>query len=367
MQIHVLIEPSFRHSNWCRRAINGIYAETRRKKYKLHFLHEPPTDMQAVFGGGPRLVIVIGTSISWIPKVLHSFEANGIHAILVNYDFFSLPANHSVVHMDYVNAMQRLMGYFYHYDRRRIALFGFNPNSSSDRIKERFFKTALAARGEAEPQRHVFRNCGSIGECFDRFLPLAASYDAVICANDLVAVFALKRLRAAGIPVPQRLLLAGFGESILAQKVEPPLTAATLNYEEMGRQAVTLLAYMHRLNVRVIASVQLECALVVRRSTLDLPALPDMLLGPVDSCEDSINFYKDPEVQRMLYLEDFYFGLDELDQKILVLLEQNMPLEEIAEKCQASSSTIGYRIRSMQQRSGTASRRELLQCVSLDN
>ena len=360
MQIHVMIEPSFRHSYWCKQAVNGILAEVKRKKYALHFLDEPPANPSAVFGDNPRLVIVIGTSISWIPQVLRSFEANGIHAILINYDFFSLPASHSVVHMDYVNAMQRLMGYFYHYGRRRIALFGSNPNSSSDRIKEQFFM--LSAPGS---EAHVFRNYGSIQECFDRFLPHAHEYDALICANDLVAVAALKHLRKAGIDVPGKLLLAGFGESILAQKVEPTLTTATLHHEEMGRQAVTLFAYMYRQNAHVTASVQVECELVVRASTLHLPALSDMLLQPADSGAAAINFYKDAEVQQLLELEEFYFGLDSLDQEILALLEQNVPLEEIAERCQTSTSTIGYRIRSMQQRSGASTRQELLRRVSL--
>ena len=103
MQILVMIEPSFRHSNWCRQAVNGIYAEVRRKKYALRFLDETPVDMQSVFGDAPRLVIVIGTSLSWIPNVLHAFEDRNIHAILLNYDFFSLPAHHSVVPVSYTH------------------------------------------------------------------------------------------------------------------------------------------------------------------------------------------------------------------------------------------------------------------------
>lgn len=367
MQITVMVEPAFQHSFWCRQTLEGIFAEAKRKKYALRFADGASyaqADYDALLSGGPRQLILVGTSVSWIPDVLRVLEKHQVRAILINYDSFARPSVHSVVRMDYVNAMQRLLGYFYHYGRERVALFGFNPNSSADCIKAQFFTAVLHARGDAEPQRHIFHNDGDLSACFNRFLSYAAAYDALICANDLVAVSALGQLQRAGIAVPEQLFLAGFGESILAQRSRPSITTATLDHAEMGRQAVMLCAYMQRQRAQVTASIRVESRLAVRESTQNLPDEAPPLTEPEGEGAASIDFYKDPQVQRLLDMEAFLFSLDSLDLDILTLLEKNVPLEAIAERCQSSTSTVGYRIRNMQTRAGVATRQALLERVA---
>lgn len=367
MRIPILIEPAYRRSVWCRQTLNGLFAEAKRKKYTLRFVPgdvDAEWDEEELFGGGARLMIVAGTSVSWIPQALRTLEKRQVRAILINYDSFAQPSSHSVVRMDYVNAMRRLMGYLYQAGRRRVALFGFNPNSSADRIKAQFFTGVLRARGDAAPDRHVFRNEGDLRACFARFLPVAGEYDALICANDLVAVSALRQLRGAGIAVPERLFLAGFGESVLAQRVYPSITTAILDHEEMGRQAVTLFAYMHRQRVPVTASVRVACKLAVRQSTQGIPEAAGLALAPEGEAASAVDFYRDAEVRALLEEEEFCFGLDELDWEILTLLAQGMPVEAVAERCQSTPSTVGYRIRQMQARAGADSRRALLERVA---
>lgn len=368
MQIPVMVEPVFQRSFWCRQMLNGIFSEARRKKYTLRFVDGGAYDRRqddALFDAGPRQMIVAGTSLSWIPRVLQSLEKQQVRAVLINYEPFDRPAHHSVVHMDYVDAMQRLMGYFYYYGRRRVALLGFNPNSSSDRIKARFFLSALRAQGDEAPQRHVFQNDGNLRACLARFLPCAGAYDALICVNDLVAVSALRQLQGAGIAVPGQLFLAGFGESVLSRRVHPSITTATLDHEEMGRQAVMLYAYMHRQSACVTASVRVESKLAVRDSTQKLPDTAHLLLEPDGEHAESVDFYRDEEIQTLLAMEAFYSGLDELDEEILALLAQSVPLEAIAERCRSTPSTVGYRIRQMQARAGVASRQALLERMAL--
>lgn len=363
MQITVMIEPAFQHSFWCKQTLEGIFAEVKRKKYALRFVSGAvyaKADYDAILAGGPRQLILVGTSVSWIPDVLRVLEKHNVRAVLINYDSFARLSDHSVVRMDYVNAMQRLMSYLYHHGRRRVALFGFNPNSSADRIKERFFTSALRGRGDGEPQRHIFHNEGDLRACFARFLPHWAGYDALICANDLVAVSALGQLQRAGIAVPGQLFLACFGESILAQHSRPSITTATLDHREMGRQAVMLCAYMQRQRAQISATVRVESRLAVRQSTQDLPDEAPPLIALEGEEIQSVDFYRDEEVQRLLDMEAFLSGLDSLDLEILPLLEKNVPLEAIAEQCQSSASTVGYRIRNMQARAGVASRQALL-------
>lgn len=358
MQIPVIVEPAFRPSSWCKQTLNGMYAEAKRKKYTLHLI-DYQTDLKEVFAKDaiPRIAIVVGTSITSVPDILNQLEALGIQALLVNYDNFSLSASHSVVRMDYVNAMQSLLSYFTYHGKSRIALLGINANSSADKLKERYF---LAVQHDPQPLKHVFRNNGSIHKCICSFLPHAREYDALLCANDLVAVAALSQLRDAGIRVPDDLMIAGFGESILAQKVSPAITTVTLNHQELGRQAVMLFAYLYRQNVHISATIKVESQICVRGSTANLAPSPDAPLPPLREPVASINFYKDPEICNLLAIEDFCLTLDPLDQKILYQLAEGETLETIAERCHISLSTIGYRLRGMQSRCGVSSRQELI-------
>lgn len=363
MLIPVMIEPAFRQSHWCRQVINGILGEAKRKKYTIRFLNDgqqSAMDDPVLFGRAPRLVIVVGTSISWIPNMLRSLENHGIQAILINYDSFAPYASHSVVCMDYVKAMRQVMGYYYHYRRYHIACFGLNPNSSADRIKENYFLAALASRGDTNPAAHVFHNHADISVCFQGFLHHAAQYDALICANDIVAIAAAQLFQASGVRVPEDMFIVGFGESILSDKTTPSITTVHLDHEKMGGQAVMLFAYINKQSLHLTASVRVESQLIVRDSTNNLPFSPDMMPQTVSEPVDSVDFYQDPEIKRLQTLEDFYYHADELDQQILELLQKSISLESIAEQCSASVSTIGYRIRNMQSRLCISSRHELL-------
>lgn len=363
MQVFVMIEPAFQHSFWCKQVLNGIVLETKRRKYSLRFVggedyHKLNYDL--LFGDETRQIITIGTSISWMPDVLRVFEHHNIHALLVNYDSPNKPSSYSVVRMDYINAMQNLMGYYYHYNRRKIALFGFNPNSSADRIKEQFFNVTMRSMGDDNPQRSIFHNYGDIRACFARFLSHAHLYNALICANDLVAVSALNQLLDAGINVPEQIFLAGFGESMLTQLTIPTITTVTLDHEGLGQQAVKLYAFLHRQNNQVLASIRMASKLAIRQSTQNLPANESILFSTVEKLTKPVDFYHDKEIQMLLAVENFYNRLDTLDMEILNLLKKNVSIEDIADICHSSVSTIGYRIRNMQAYIGANSRSDLM-------
>ena len=363
MQIFAMVEPAFRHSLWCERVVNGMYTEAKRKKYAVRFVEDWPAEYGALRADGARMVVVVGTSISWIPRALAEISARALRAILVNYDSLGQLSNHSVVRMDYVHAMRRVMGYCAHHGRRRMALLGVNPNSSADRIKEEFFLAALKGQGELEPQRHIFYNRGDVSACLARFLAAWQTYDALLCTNDLVAVFALRELQKQGVAVPERMFLAGFGESVLSRQAQPSITTVTLDHEQMGRQAVRLYAYLSRQSLPVTASIRVESRLVVQESTAGLADAGHLFPQPDDGAVERVDFYRDGQVRELLALESFYAGLDPLDEEILHALARDMSIEQIAEACQASVSTIGYRIRNMRLRAGASSRRELLQRV----
>lgn len=74
-----------------------------------------------------------------------------------------------------------------------------------------------------------------------RLLELPALPQAVLCANDLMALGVLRRLREAGIRVPEDVALVGMDDIEQARISSPALTTVSLLASERGRIAAELL------------------------------------------------------------------------------------------------------------------------------
>ena len=98
---------------------------------------------------------------------------------------------------------------------------------------------------------------------FDRVRP-----DALFCANDLLAVGALRELAAMGIRVPEDVAVVGMDDTELAEMSTPALTSVSLASEERGELAARLL--LERLNHPAAppARASVPPRLVVRASSV---------------------------------------------------------------------------------------------------
>ncbi len=363
MKIPVVIEPDYHHSIWCERTVLGINAEIGKKKYDLLLIDGDAYqsfDYETLFAGAERLLIVIGTSVSWIPRALAFFESSKIQVILVSYQPPEYTQLRGVVRMDYVSAMHKLITYLKACRRPRIALYGFNPNSSADRIKQRYFCSLAQKEGDDAPDSHVYHNYASLAQCYDGFRPYVSQYDAVICANDIVAVSLVKRLQRSGIRVPEALFVTCFGDSMLSQFVSPGITTASLDHVEMGRQAVALYSHLYRQPEAVSSSIRVESRLLVRRSTMEMPPPNDYaILTSASEPTDAVDFYSDEEVKRLCVIDSLISSCDELDRDILSGILAGKTYEAMAEMLSTTTSTLRYRLRRMLGAAGLDSREAL--------
>lgn len=90
--------------------------------------------------------------------------------------------------------------------------------------------------------------------------------DGLFVASDLMAIGALRALRAAGRQVPEDVAVVGFDDSI-APTLDPPLTSVRQPIEEMGREMVRLLVDRAMDSSPVPRRVILETRLIQRRSS----------------------------------------------------------------------------------------------------
>lgn len=91
--------------------------------------------------------------------------------------------------------------------------------------------------------------------------------DAVIGANDLLAVGLMHELAAAGLEVPGDVAVVGMDDSELAEQSFPPLTSVNLGSAERGRRAAELLLARIEDDSRPPRRIVVQPSLSVRRST----------------------------------------------------------------------------------------------------
>ena len=64
---------------------------------------------------------------------------------------------------------------------------------------------------------------------------------AVLVANNLMTIGALRALKDLGVPVPRDLSIIGFDDQVFAEIIDPPLTVIGRPMEEQGALAMRML------------------------------------------------------------------------------------------------------------------------------
>jgi LacI family transcriptional regulator len=151
---------------------------------------------------------------------------------------------------------------------RRALRFVGDPDSGPD-VRDRYagFVAAHAAAGltPSEPVRIALREADGTALA-DRVLSGDLTADALVCANDELALAVMKRLREGGRRVPEDVSVVGWDDVMTARYVEPALTTVRQPVRELGAQAA------ERLHRRVTGrSVEdgplvIPTHLVIRRS-----------------------------------------------------------------------------------------------------
>ena len=65
--------------------------------------------------------------------------------------------------------------------------------------------------------------------------------DALICANDYIAIRVTSALKQLGASIPEQVMVAGFDGTAQSAVVEPSLTTVQIPGEELGRIAASVL------------------------------------------------------------------------------------------------------------------------------
>lgn len=90
---------------------------------------------------------------------------------------------------------------------------------------------------------------------------------AILSANDLMAIGALRELKSAGLRVPQDISVIGFDDIPFAALADPPLTTIAIPAAEIGRAAVDALLHTISAEDNIGREIRVSTRLIVREST----------------------------------------------------------------------------------------------------
>ncbi|WP_328803929.1 LacI family DNA-binding transcriptional regulator [Paenibacillus glycinis] len=154
---------------------------------------------------------------------------------------------------------------------RDIAFIGGYPQMSNTVRRLEGFRMAME-RAEL-PVREDWINHGGFSvqrgkELMDRLLGMEGKPPtAVVCANDLVGIGAIKAAVKAGLQVPRDLSITGVDDVPMAANVIPELTTLSLKCRELGRTAANVLHLLISKSEPVELLTTLQPELVIREST----------------------------------------------------------------------------------------------------
>ena len=346
--IPILVEPAYSNSVWCVSLLEGLTGEFKQKRIpfrRIDSLDEvPPAE---------RYLYLIGSDAEWVRAALTACNRIGIYPILLcNQSYHTFDADYSAVCSDVMNSTRRLVELLRQRGCSRIALYGVNPKSVSDESRKASY---LAALDGAEGEGDVFYNSGSLENCFERFYPRLAEYDAVICANDFAAISLVRRLAQRDPQQLERLSVAGCADTRLTQLYGDQILSVRVNFAEYGRAAVMLMESLRKnpylshvvMMIRWDVGAEQDTPAPAQRPLPELPAEQDV-------------FYDDRELTEMMLLEKLLSEAEELDRRIVRLLLEGAAYERISEECFLTESAIKYRVKKMVRTCRVKGRAELV-------
>ena len=128
--------------------------------------------------------------------------------------------------------------------RRRVAFINGTANTVPALARARGYALALRVQGapfDASLVVHADFSMAGGRAAVDTLLARRVDFDALFCANDVIAIGALRRLRERGLSVPQGVAVVGMDDIEECLICTPTLTSVSLLAAERGRLATEFL------------------------------------------------------------------------------------------------------------------------------
>lgn len=202
------------------------------------------------------------------PEITKSIADLGIPTVLIG----TLPSGLSIdnVYIDSAKGIQQAVAHLKDLGKKKIALVNGPVSTNPGRRRNKGFQDAMTKYKLIFDAESVFFT--------DDFTSRAATerliqdksilkFDAIVCANDLLAAGTIKVLNDAGIKVGFDIAVVGMDNTELATILHPTLTTVDLRAEKRGQLAAELLLERISNPSAKPRKVEVQPELVIRQST----------------------------------------------------------------------------------------------------
>ena len=187
---------------------------------------------------------VLVSSIDMESAAIASLRTHGIAVVLL--DELDVSGRHSSVSLDQARGAELLGAHLLAEGHRRIGFINVPHTVWWSRERLRGLNEAVIAINENPAQvlsefTVPTMTARAAEPAVTALLGRHPDLTAIVCANDMMALGALKRLHDEGIKVPDDISLAGFDDSYLAELLSPALTTVRQQPYRLGHTAATLI------------------------------------------------------------------------------------------------------------------------------
>ena len=353
----VLVEPGYDSSTWFTKSYAGLKTGAAKRDVTIERLRGV-ADLARYQDVGSA--ILMGARTDWARYMITALRKHGVKSVLLGASPQDFGGDVSGVELDRRSLVERMVEYFCHCGRMRLACLGNKPQDINDEMRKLAFLRAARRRGLSVTESDVYG--GNIVSAIDRLLDRVELYDGVVCVNDQTAVLLLEAAAQRGVRVPEDLFVSGSGDCIIGALTTPSLTTSTLDYFEMGVQSVSVWHYLERNPGIDAVCVTIPCQIICRGSTNFLP-VPDAdaeLLTMSSAAERR----EDDALRTLDRLENCLLRCDALDFGILRGILAGDSMEKIAAELFVAQGTVSYRVKKLYRAMGVDNRRSFLSVVS---
>jgi len=204
---------------------------------------------------------VVATQPGWLERLIGAQRVDGLlvigqsdqhqtlNAVAEHYAPLVVWGGHlpdqayCTVGVDNVGGARMAVEHLIRTGRRHIAFLGV-PQAPEVALRQEGYRRALSDAGLSASEALSAPAHFTTETAYDAMRSLIASgvaFDGVFAASDVIALAAMRALKAAGRSVPQDVSVVGFDDSSVARYGDPPLTTVRQDLETAARVMVDLL------------------------------------------------------------------------------------------------------------------------------
>ena len=194
---------------------------------------------------------------------------------VVTTDHYRTGPGISDIVIDFAGGMSQLVAHLKSLGHRSMGFIGGTGNLITSRVRRESFLDAVVKQGLSSRDGWIVEGDFKVdggSAAMAKILEQPEVPTAVVCANDLTAIGALRMAHERGVRIPEDISVTGCDDIAMADIVYPPLTTLRISRKEYARVMFEALQRGSLDLARPGQRFTLPTTLVVRRSTGPAPA-----------------------------------------------------------------------------------------------